>query len=106
MTFLPSAGGASLSGINPVVVSDTELSVEVPDGTALAAGADTLATTVTASFTDSSQGGALVSSLPSVTGANAYTYGAPVIDSIAPVAGPLAGGTAPPSPARGSRIRT
>ena len=94
VTFLPSGGGASIDGITPVVVSDTELTVQVPVDTALPAGTATLATTVTATFTDSGQGGALVSSVPALSGANAYTYGAPVIDSIAPVAGPLAGGTA------------
>ncbi|MGD0748262.1 MAG: IPT/TIG domain-containing protein [Acidimicrobiales bacterium] len=93
VTFLPSGGGASMDGISPLVVSDTELTVQVPVDTTLPAGTDTLATTVTAVFTDATQGGALVSSL-AATGANTYTYGAPVIDSIAPVAGPLAGGTA------------
>ncbi len=94
VTFLPSGGGASIDGITPVVVSDTELTVQVPVDTALPPGTATLATTVTATFTDSGQGGALVSSVPALGGANAYTYGAPVIVSIAPVAGPLAGGTA------------
>ena len=93
VSFDPGGGVAPLTGFSPTVVSDTELTVEVPDATTAAAGLATLPATVTAEFTDANQAGATVSSVPASSGADNYTFGAPVIDSITPVAGPLAGGT-------------
>ena len=95
--FTPVAGAGAaepLKGVDATVVSDTELTVTLPDATAAAAGASTLATLIGVSFTDSQSPGEPVPAVPgpgeSVVD---YTFGAPVVDSITPAAGPLAGGS-------------
>jgi hypothetical protein len=83
-----------ITGLDPVVVSDTEISVTAPDATADANGQPQLDTTVDVSFSDSSEPGTTVLAQPlnAGNGLDDYTFGAPVVDSVAPSSGPLDGG--------------
>ena len=76
------------------VVSDTEITVTVPDATAAADGAAALDTNLFVDFTDPADPDNPVQALPATLGHNLieYLFGAPVIDSITPQAGPLSGG--------------
>ena len=93
VTFDPATEGVpSIDGIAASVLSDTEIKVTVPDATAAAAGKSTLTAAIDVLFTDPSNGDAQVSAVDATSGASTYTYGAPVIDSLSPPAGPLGGG--------------
>ena len=89
--FNPVSGGMPLDGTNAVVVSDTEITVDAPDATTAAGGKQSLFTTVTANFTDTSDNTS-DNSQPKAADDNDYVFGAPVIDSISPGGGPLGGG--------------
>jgi hypothetical protein len=84
-------GGTDLPGIDPTVVSDTEIDVTAPDASAYANG-DTLATVIDADFAPGDEYGPDVLAVPASTGANVYTFGVPVITAIDPGAGPIDGG--------------
>ena len=89
--FIPDGGGTPLDGLNPVVDSDTEITVTVPDGTSAAGGKQSLLATVSAQFTDTSDNTS-DDSQPNAPDDNDYVFGAPVIDSVSPGGGPLGGG--------------
>ena len=102
VTFQSEKSAGNLEGVDPTVVSDTQITVEAPDATSLAAGAGILATTITAAFTDQHQPGEIVTSEPAAEGDNLYTFGTPVISSIGPAGGPPQARTPSPSPDRAS----
>jgi hypothetical protein len=52
-----------------------------------------LATDIELDFTNASDPGVPITSVASASGVNDYTFDSPVVDSISPAAGPLAGGT-------------
>ena len=84
-------GGGSVDGVNPVVVSDGEVDVTAPDMTGqIAAGHEGLDTTITLHYQTAD--GTSVDSTPAAQGDDAYVFGAPIVDSVSPEAGPLAGG--------------
>ncbi|HEX3795564.1 MAG TPA: IPT/TIG domain-containing protein, partial [Acidimicrobiales bacterium] len=87
--FDPPDGGTPLDGTNAVVVSDTEIRVDVPNGTVAAAGSESFVSSVLADFVDSDN--QPDDSLPNAADDNDYVFGAPVIDSVAPGGGPLSG---------------
>ena len=87
-----SNASTTLDGVNGVVVSNTEITVTAPDATTAAGGVDDLATTVELSFEDTAEADAIVQADPSSPGADSYEYGAPIIDSVSPSGGSLAGG--------------
>ena len=72
------------------VVSDSEVDVTVPDGTAAAGSNSSLDTDVTVTYTD--ENGNQVDSVPAARDDSDYTFGAPVIDSVEPAGGPVDGG--------------
>ena len=74
------------------LLSDTQIDVTVPDATVAAEGATTLETEVTAKFEVTGSPGVTDNSVPADQGDNSYVFGAPVIDSVEPTAGPLTGG--------------
>jgi IPT/TIG domain len=92
--FDPDDGGTALDGLNPVVVSDTVITVTAPNAMAAAAANDgsDLDVTIVLSYNDPADAGEQVLSTPAHDGDDAYVFGAPVIDSVQPVAGPLDGG--------------
>ena len=85
-------GTQGIEGTGATVVSNTEITVTAPNATAAAAGAPDLATDVSIAFDDPSDPGNLIASDPATASDNGYLFGAPVIDSISPPAGPLKGG--------------
>ena len=84
-------GTAAIEGTNATVMSATEITVTAPDATTAAAGASLLEAAVKVSFTDAANPGTPVDAVAGSPTANAYTFGAPVISSVSPVGGPLAG---------------
>ena len=84
-------GSQAMTGVSPVVVSDTEVDVTAPDATAAAAGSPNIDSTVTILF-DLTDGSSIDDSVPAKAGDNAYAFGTPTIDSVQPTAGPLEGG--------------
>ncbi|MGA2307148.1 MAG: IPT/TIG domain-containing protein, partial [Acidimicrobiales bacterium] len=73
-------------------VSDTEIDVTAPDATVAAAGATSLETDVTATFEVTGSPGEADDSVSAAENDDSYVFGAPVIDSVEPAAGPLTGG--------------
>ena len=94
VSFDPTGTPPAIDGVNPVVVSDTEIDVTAPDATGSAAGEASVDAIVTVTYdVTGSPSHAVDDSVPAVAGADAYQFGAPVtVDSVAPAAGPLAGG--------------
>ena len=93
VTFTPSTPGAApLAGVDPTVVSDTSITVTVPDGTFAAKGQGGFGTEVTADFTVAGSPGSSDDSTPAAAGDDAYSYGGPVVDGVLPATGPLRGG--------------
>ena len=94
VVFDPSSGNGSqsdaLDAASATVVSDTEIDVTTPNASSAANDEATLATDVIADFTDGAD--ATVASAPEQSGDDVFTFGSPVVTSIKPVAGPLAGG--------------
>jgi hypothetical protein len=82
----------AIDGLNAVVVSDTEITVTVPDATAAAAGKGLLDAEVDVAFDNPDEPDTSIKAVPAATGDNDYTFGAPVLSSVAPNSGPLAGG--------------
>ncbi len=72
-----SAGLDTLAGINPVVVSDTEIDVTAPDATNAPLVGSSIMAGVQASFDDATTNSTL-DSVPAKSGANNYLFGAPV----------------------------
>ena len=93
ITFTPSGGGAVTPlPVAGTVVSDTEITLFAPDATAAAAGADSLATTVTLEFDDPVAPNVPIDAAPASAGDDDYTFANPTISSVAPAAGHLPGG--------------
>ena len=93
VSFQPSGGGAALAGTDFRVASDDQITVTTPDAVDAAGGASMLATTVTATFDDTSGTGApTLDSSPKMAGANDYVFGQPVVDSVSAPSGSLSGG--------------
>jgi hypothetical protein len=84
-------GSEGLDGVDPTVVSDTEITVTAPDATDASDGEPDLATVVDVSFTDSADPGNPVSAVDATEGDSNYDYGSPLVDSVQPTGGPLSG---------------
>ena len=94
LSFTPagSNGDESLDASDVTVVSDTEITATVPDGTAAAAGALSFIATVEADFTDPANADAVVKSVPADANDDSYGFGIPTVDSISPDTGAFLGG--------------
>src|SRR6202034_1906554 len=82
----------AIDGVSATVVSDTEIDVTAPDATPAANGASSLDAEVYAEFDVTADPSQPDDSVPAATDDNDYSFGRPVIDSVEPGAGPLAGG--------------
>jgi len=71
-------GSETFAGVDPVVVSDTEIDVTAPDATGAADGAADLDTAVTAEFDMSGDPAQSDNSVPAAAGDNDYVFGSPV----------------------------
>jgi hypothetical protein len=87
-------GDQPLIGLNPQVLSDTQITVTAPDAETAAGVEPDLATTVRANFSDDSTGTPRdVIAAVGEGGNNDYLFGEPTIDDVTPSQGPTKGGT-------------
>jgi hypothetical protein len=70
-----------MNGIDPVVVSDTEITVTAPDALVASDGNSTLETAVTATFGDVNDPGHSVNSIPDASGDNDYEFMTDFVDT-------------------------